>query len=229
MKIDNLALLVCSCDNYSDIWEPFFKLWNKYSGLDIPVYITTETTDCPYAKTLKFNYPLDKRTGRIRESLKEIPEKYVIVMDEDCFVSDYIDIEEIQRCIERMENNPYIAQFNFEPAHDKTDIISTFEGWLKRDNNNGGYVNSFQPSLHNRSILIERLHEDMDGWAWEGTRPLSDYAYYISKRENRVIKYGKELHPIFGIFRGKWYAPHVVPLFEKEGIEIDFMQRGFID
>ena len=229
MKIDNLALLVCSCDNYSDIWEPFFKLWNKYSGLDIPVYITTETVECPYARTLSFNYPLDKRTGRIRDALKEIPEKYVIVMDEDCFISDYVNTEALEKCIEYMEANPNIAQFNFEPAHDRTDKASNYRGWLKRDNDIGGYINSFQPSIHNREILIERLAEDMDGWAWEGTRPITKYEYYISTAENRIIKYGKELHPIFGIFRGKWYAPHVVPLFEKEGLEVDFSKRGFVD
>lgn len=224
--MNDLSILVCSCDNYEDIWMPFFKLFNKYVPNNINVYITTETKECPYAKTIKKQYSLAERTARIRETLKEISTKYVIVMDEDCFISENININEIKKCIEYMEKDNTIAQFNFEPTFDINDKECEYEGWLKR-NNKAPYLNSFQPSIHNREILIERLSQGIDGWEWEMQEVDTEYSIYISKKENRVIKYGKELNPIFGIFRGKWYKPHVVPLFEKENIEIDYEKRGF--
>lgn len=226
-KID-CSIMINSCDNYSDIWEPFFTLFNKYFKTDMDVYISLETKKCPYAKTINKNFSLEQRTARIRECLKEIPTKYVIVMDEDCFISEYVNMNEILNCIKYMEEDNNIAQFNFEPTFDKNDLECEYPGWLKR-NKNAPYINSFQPSIHNREILIKRLESGIDGWKWELQTANIPYDVYVSKKENRVISYGKELNPIFGIFRGKWYKPHVVPLFEKEGIVIDFEKRGFYD
>ena len=226
--INNLSTLILSCDKYEDIWYPFFTLYNKYFNIDVKTYISTETKKCDYAIAINKNYPLSKRTARIRESLKEIDSKYVIVMDEDNFISDYVNVEEIKKCIEYMEQNPNIAQFNFEPAFDKKDKKTIYKGWLKR-NNKSLYLNSFQPSLHNRKILIERLSEDIDGWDWERKVVDTPYDIYISEKDNRVIKYGKELNAIYGIFRGKWYRPHCEPLFNKENIKVDFTKRGFYE
>ncbi len=39
-----LAILVCSCDKYADVWEPFFKLFFKF------------WPDCPYPIYLLSNY-----------------------------------------------------------------------------------------------------------------------------------------------------------------------------
>ena len=46
MSNNRCAVLVTSCDSYSDIWDPFFKLMDAY-WQDIPykVYLNTETVE----------------------------------------------------------------------------------------------------------------------------------------------------------------------------------------
>ena len=49
--LQNTALLVSSCDKYSDCWDPFFKLLSIYwKDLEYPVYLITEEKEyeCPY-------------------------------------------------------------------------------------------------------------------------------------------------------------------------------------
>jgi hypothetical protein len=39
---DNLAVIVVSCDLYSDVWKPFFTLFFKYwNDCPFPVYLTS--------------------------------------------------------------------------------------------------------------------------------------------------------------------------------------------
>ena len=84
MQTINCTILVMSSDGYEDCWSPFFQLKDKY-WKDCPyeTYVATETKDCKYAKTLKHNYPIDQWTTRIREALKEIKTKYVLLMVDD--------------------------------------------------------------------------------------------------------------------------------------------------
>ena len=56
-----------------------------------------------------------------------------------------------------------------------------------------------------------------------------DKFYCVTREDARFLDYGYHGGQWMGICHGQWVESDVVPLFEKEGIEVDFSKRGFID
>ena len=43
-KSVSCAVVVCSCDKYSDLWDPYFELFKKFwADCPYPVFLNTET------------------------------------------------------------------------------------------------------------------------------------------------------------------------------------------
>ncbi|GAG63079.1 unnamed protein product [marine sediment metagenome] len=47
--MDNLALVVNTCDKYSHIWDAWYHYYKKYWKLDLPVYFLNETLDITFS------------------------------------------------------------------------------------------------------------------------------------------------------------------------------------
>ena len=67
-----MKILVLSCDKNEDTFEPFRHCIEKYYLNHPEVIYATETIINPYYKTICKNYPLEKWTKRIRETLEDI-------------------------------------------------------------------------------------------------------------------------------------------------------------
>ena len=181
-----VSLLILSCDNYSDLWEPFFKLKNKYwKDCKYKTYITTETKDCKYATALKHNYPIEQWTTRLKKSLEEIDTKYVLIMDGDFFIRDYVDQSRIDYALSHFNDNT--AFFNFEQEYDNYNIECGLEGFKKRGK--GICKISCQAGLWDREKLIKLLNISCSPWEWERLNIARDYDYYINSGE-LIINYG---------------------------------------
>lgn len=215
------SLLVLSCDSYEDLWQPFFQLKDKYwEDCKFETYIATETKSCKYAKALKYNYPIEQWTTRIRKSLEEISTKYVLIMDGDFFIRNYVDQKRIDYVLKNFNDNT--AFFNFEKEYDNNNVECGLDGFKKRIN--GICKISCQAGIWNREKLIKLLNVSCSPWEWERLNIARDYDYYINSGDY-VIDYGFKVGN-FSIVHGKW-AEEIVPFFEKEGIKIDYSKRGF--
>ena len=53
-----------------------------------------------------------------------------------------------------------------------------------------------------------------------------DKFYCVTREDARFLDYGYHGGQWMGICHGQWVESDVVPLFEKEGIEVDFSKRG---
>jgi hypothetical protein len=126
----------------------------------------------------------------------------VIVLLEDYFIREKVDQERINEIFEVISHNPNIAVFNFEenyrPAEDS---IYNLPGW-KQQKNNQIYLNSTQPSLWNKELLLSRLKEDQNPWEWELTRVESPYDHLINTG-NQIIDNGYRFGRPFGIVKGE--------------------------
>ena len=221
------SVLIYSCDAYSDVWEPFFTLFYRYWECPYRVYITCETKKCYVPGVTTINTS-GSWTERMHEAVKQIPTKYVIGMCEDMFMRRRVHDDVIETCIERMEQDKWIANFNFEKEYDWT-LPSKFECWGKKPYGNH-YQKSCQPTLWRRAILMELLSVSCDAWQWEMSPAPDCYDYYIWTGDERdlVFEYGYHNNQWFGIQKGRWDQRDVVPLFEREHIEVDYSIRGYI-
>lgn len=87
------ALCVPSFDAYGDLWTPLFCLMDRYwPDCTFPIYLGVN--DRPFAhprvRTLRAE-PHDNWSDRLQENLSMIPQKYVLLMLDDWFLTKPVD------------------------------------------------------------------------------------------------------------------------------------------
>lgn len=88
-----LAILVLSCDKYSDLWDDFFNLKERFwSDCPYPCYLATDTVEYQRDGVQLIHFG-NIRTWSIcaRKALDQIPEPYVALFLEDAFIYNNID------------------------------------------------------------------------------------------------------------------------------------------
>lgn len=219
-----MKILVFSCDNCEDTFEPFHKCIEKYYPGHPEVIYITETIKNPYYKTICKNYPFELWTKKIREALKEVDDDKILLMTDDNFIREPVDKERIKYVEENLRGN--IAMFNFEKSFDPLDEPSQYKGFKKK-NLNGIAVNSLMCGMWQKDKLISVLNITCNPWEIERLNIAFDYEYYINSGEF-IINVGYEFQRPFAITKGKW-AREIIPFFEKENITMDYEKRGFYD
>lgn len=192
-----MKLVVLSCDKYEPCWKPFFTLLEKYYPNHPEPVLITETKKCPYCETINVNS--DIWTERFREGLKQIEDKEVLIMLDDFFIRKPVDEERINS----IEIANSIACYNFEIEY-REPYVSIDTGWDIQKNNQI-YLNSCQPSIWNREVLINRLDTKQTAQEWETTVINSPYTHLINNKDY-IIDIGyrhQDLSIGWGITRGK--------------------------
>lgn len=208
------AVAVLSCDNYSDVWGPFYTVFKKYWDCPYEVYIVSETKDCGYFHTIKTT---GSWTQRIKKALEQINTDYVIILLDDFLIRNKVDQRRIDYCIGKFE--PDIAVFNFEKEY-CYNIDIGLEGFKLRQNRQV-YLCSCQPSIWNRKILIELLDKEMSPWEWELQTIDSKYRFFINSGD-LIFDIGNK-----GTIKGGKWVREDIGFFKKENISVDFSKRGF--
>ena len=226
--IGDVSVLIYSCDNYSDVWEPFFTLLFRY-WTDCPynIYLTTETLKCPNDHVITLNHNKGQWTDRIRAAIQDIPTEYVIGMCEDMFIRKPVRQQTIDLCNNAMDIDKEIVCFNFEREYEWCIPCPYPEFGQKLYNSI--YRKSCQPTLWRKDMLEEYLSVSLTPWEWElsPTPNICKHYVFVGDEKNLVFDYGYRNHQWFGIRKGKWIENDVVPLFEREKISVDYSIRGF--
>lgn len=219
-----MKILVLSCDKNIDIFEAFHHCIEKYYKDHPEIIYATESEINPYYKTICKNYPLNKWSRRIRETLKEINDSEILLMIDDIFIREKVDSKRIEYLRKKLKGN--IAMFNFEKSFDSNDKESDIDGFKLRPKGSA-YELSLMCGLWDKDKLIDILEKDSDPWSIEYRQDTKGYDYYINSG-NYIINWGYETWKPVGLFKGKW-CRKTVGFLENEGIEIDYEKRGFSD
>jgi len=227
------AVVVSSCDSYSDIWEPFFTLFHKYwSDNPYPVYVNTETLDCKndYVSitSLKSNSKDISWTRRLKEALERVDAEYIVFMLDDFFLYDFVDTASIERCLSYMRKDSeigaiFLVDLGYEA--EESNLLGLEKISAVRNNTPNLIL-----GLWRRSVFLEYLVHDEGAWEFEAKAPKrslerSETFYSFSKNTRLPIPYK---FTEYGLFAGKWFRA-TVELFKEHGITHDFTARGFYD
>ena len=210
MKKKDYSILVLSCDKYEPCWTPFFTLLDKYWEGHPSVYLVTESKKCEYCNTININSDIWSR--RFLGALREIESDYVLVMLDDFFIRDYVDIDRISD----IEFTSDIICYNFELEY-REPALRLNEWDIQK--NNQVYLTSTQPSLWDRKKLITLIGDNMSPWEFELQVVDSPYDFYINN-QNYIIDVGyrhQDLSVGWGITRGK-LSRECKEFLEKEGL-----------
>lgn len=235
----NYSIYLSTCDGYSDCWDPFFTLFEKYwPGFDGTVYMSSEylSYSRPYVIPLQLclnrSVPRNKRItwSRLTKwALKEIPSDLILFMQEDFFLKGPVKTDIIDEFASLMLSNHEIKCIHLTDQCGNWSTPSTFEHLdtmlLRRP-----YRISCQCALWRKEELLTLLRNRESAWEWEilGSSRSSALGHLYLQVSHDFVKLGSyEIVPyVFtGIIKGKWY--HEVPdLFKQNGIECDFSIRG---
>lgn len=235
----SLAVFVNTSDGFSDCWGPFFTLFRRYAGslCDLPIYLNTEREE------FKWN-GLDIRSTKVwplsetvrptwsecfLRGLQEVKETCVVLLLEDYFLDRPVRDTVILDAYARLESDASagVVYLNKQGPSYKRSRPAT-EGLLQIIPPAKYLVNT-QAAIWKKEFLARQLRRWENAWMFEifaSIRARDELGRFLIvapevMREKPVLEH---LHT--GIARGNWQV-ECVPLFEKEGIAVDFTRRGF--
>ena len=224
--MNDLAIVVFSCDKNEELWPVIRTLLDKYWTDHPKAYLLTETKSSPLFETIVYNYELQYWTLRIRECLKLIDASKVLFICDDVFLNAPVNMEKLNKCIELLNNNSNLASINLETFYDQNDVNTIYPGFRKKTPNSL-FVLSFLCGIWDKDKLIDLLSDKIcDPWTLEDDQNYKDYDYYIVTDDKVLSWFRDGPYEMGAIYRGKWNKD-VVEFLEKENIKVDFSKRGF--
>ena len=216
-------IVVMSCDKNQDLWLPFYLCMEKYWKGHPQIICSSETLINPYYDTINFDYPIEKWTKRVYDTIKDLECDNVLLMIDDLFVRTYVDNDFINS-LERYIGGS-VGAINFEKQFDSNDI--PLDNNVSIRNPFGKWRTSVMCQMWQKETLLDIFNCDKDPWTFESDNNGKGYIFLISKNGN-FINWGYGNRKWFGIRKGKW-CRECKDFFDKEGIKIDYSIRGFYE
>lgn len=233
--MEKCEIIVNSCDNYSDLWQPFFQLFTKY-WKDCPykIILNTETKSFSYPGLSINTYSMnagEKRWGkRFLDHLDKVDTEYVLLLLDDFFLRDYVDQTVIDKCLSLMDEDKSISCFQFIPVKDPNNV--TYEPYpiFEVRPKEARYKLTLQAGVWRVEDLKTYIFPEESPWDFEllaniRTFVLDKKFITLKMDEKRIFNYGHNFGA-WGVFRGKWVIEDVKPLFDENNIHIDYSIRG---
>lgn len=230
------TLLVNSCDAFDDCWAPFFTLLRKYWPGELPpILLNTEHKDyslpgVPLTATQVQAGVSERLTWSqcLDAALAQIETPLVLYMQEDYFIERPVDIEAVTRAAQLMLERPEIQHIGLTHFGSGGPFTQWEELGLSQIRRGASYRISTQAGLWRTPTLRSYILPWESGWMFEL------FGTVRSWRRNELFltvdRDTAERPPIAyqhtGIVKGQW-SDFVPPLFEREGIAMDFSRRGF--
>ena len=237
---DELTILVCSCDAYEDLWTPFFTLLKKYwNPTSIRILLNTESRSFSFSD-LNIECVHSGRDlpygQRMLNALSHISTKYVLLLLDDFFLRSPVQIEKLEQLIQWMNEDPNIVYFSCDPNKVYADWeVDKYPGF-RRIPPGTPYTLTTQAAIWQTDLLRKCWLPNVSPWEWEMytsvrvSRWKTKKFYCVRDSQYAFLDYGHYKYgDIWGVYRGKWYADDVEPLFSREGIVVDLTIRGIFE
>lgn len=243
------AFIYCSCDSYSDLWEPYFCLLNKYwPDIKMNIILNTEhkVFNNPEYFTIKVNtFKCPKKCSwskRLLNILNSINEEFIFLVIDDLFLQSKVDNSHFSNLLQFLNETDNLASIQLQGIRNQTWEDKTGKD-IKENHSINGKSYAFRnieltktetfPTLWKKSVLIKWLRPWESIWGFEG------YGIKRSKHgrlKEKVLRlqtpniynflWVDECSPVIN---GKWFdSIKIDEFFNSNGITIDFNKRGRI-
>lgn len=162
------AVVVLSCDKYSDLWKPFFELYfRSWGAVDLPVYLCAnqQVFDDPRVTTALSGEDPDWSTS-IKASLAKIPHEYVLLVFDDVFFDQPVDPKGLARLLGFLKDRQP-SYLRFRPAPKPDERIDAHFGRIHEDT----IYRTSVFGLWRRSALLDLLKPGESAWEFEYRSP----------------------------------------------------------
>lgn len=170
-KNNKLAIVVVSCDKYSDLWEDVFSLLDiHWKDRPFETYLATDSK--PFERDgVKVIHFGNIRQWMVctRKALETIDSPYILFLMEDYFVIEDIDTKVIEEDLKFMENhNGDFMNIHQRPAFIKEEESEFVTDKIRIIPNNTRYGLDTAGAIWRKDFFLEQLRrEDGDAWRFE--------------------------------------------------------------
>lgn len=226
LKHHPLVMLVLSCDGYSDLWDEFFDIKDKFwPDCEYEWYLVTE--EKPYDRKSVNVVHCGKSmnwAARFRHAVQTIDAAYFGIYLEDYYITDKVDRAIIADLHQTMiENNIDFINVG--------DVFFNVIGMKKKEYfkehlilipQHRKYGVTTEAAIWKREYLLEKLGEDdYSAWQFEIDRcreAKSEKGYGGTILCDDRQPFNVSIYPV--VIQGKFYPP-AVKFFKKKGITIN--------
>ncbi|MCU1786056.1 hypothetical protein NTD80_25195 [Pseudomonas sp. 13B_2.1_Bac1] len=232
---ENCTIIVNSCDNYEDVWLPFFHAFiDMWPNCNCKIILNTEHKDFKFdgldIVTLNLTPDEGKKAWgwRLRKALSLVETEFVVSLFDDFILEAPVNLDRLARCIHDMKENPDITAFyfNYIPgANERDGLHDGFELIGKRND----YRLNSAPALWRTRELVRLTGEYDSPWAWEffgsARTFIGNNRFYCAqadKEDTFIYNYAMG----GAIRRGKWVLKVIAPAIKKYHLALDINKRG---
>lgn len=238
--MDNLALVVNTNSNYKDIWPMFYGQLSKYYP-NINTYTFTDKDEDLLYGGIHLIY--DNTTSfrdQYLNCIKKVSEKYIITLNDDYILYNYVDFDKIKNYINILETTDY--SFIRFTATDQTRNESRYIKGLWK-------IPFYNPNIYSQTTSIwktktlEKIYEkgpqlhigtkgDTDGHFEVSANQtcmslgIEGLCYWDGEPKRGQAHYDNDIVPYIAsaLIKGKWntkeYSKELLPLIKKYNIDI---------
>ena len=227
---DKITMLLLSCDGYSDLWDDFFNLKEKFwPDCQYKWYVVTESKDYQRTKVeaIKCGKELNW-AGRFRKAVQYVESPLVGVFLEDYFINSPIDNERINGLVNFMIDksvdfldlgNVFRHKIDAPGKQYYADHLVIIDRHLR-------YGLDTAAAIWKKEYLLEKLGgEDYSAWKFEADRvaeAASEKGYNGLILADDRISFNVSVIPV--VVQGMFYPP-IKDDFRKRGYEIQSKRR----
>ena len=121
--MNDVTIIVNSCDKYDDLWYPFFELFRmQWQECEYPIILNTESKTYSHPNPVaggiislqlfKDNKQVDWST-RLIKTLDFVKTDYVLMFLDDEFIQERVNISGFQKSLKRIKGNPLLSYLLF--------------------------------------------------------------------------------------------------------------------
>lgn len=224
MNSQRVAVLICSCDYYSDCWEPIMCSFRKYwpdCEYDVLIVSNHKNVSVAGAKVIC----VGDHQGWASDTLKAVTMTdydYYIYFQEDYWLNKRVDNEAIKAHIQHCIDN-CVEYLKIEPDRPKCDQFRIGESDYCKNPLNKRYTINSAVAIWAKGLFEKVCVPGWTGWDFE-------YKIIGFLRENKIEINSEVLHssviiskgitmiPANGIQRGKW-TPAGVEFLKENGFD----------
>ena len=212
----NTDLLAVSCDNYSDLWNPFFtSLFKFWPNCNLDVHLLSNHKSYENGRVSSIVVGDDiSWSDNLLKCLNNLHKEYVLIFIEDCMLNKKVDNLYFKKLISWVdEHSPNYLRLNI--SH-KPDYYDDLVGSIPIKT---AYKTSTLPCLWKRTVLQELLKPGESAW---------DFEIFGSVRAYKYGKFFAVYNSLFsfenGVIKGKWRKSTLKKL-KQRGVKIDTSSR----
>lgn len=168
---DDVALIIFSCDKFSDLWDANITLLDQNWGdRELETYIVT---DKPSMRSFQGVKIISASAGlefsdRVAEMLGQVEKKYFFVLLDDYFLINKVNTKAIRRCADIVAENDldYLRVYTYLNGRYNKKLLSDYSDVCIIETDARYKINMY-PSFFSRRFLEKTVDEKRNIWQYE--------------------------------------------------------------